>query len=235
MRKLGPSFNAFSSPVVDPRTLGMVPCSSPNLAQFHLESCVGCPHRKGASVKPVRWKGKASNLILYEGSNGETVRIWIIDALGPSVARVEQSGNVNGLSYIESVECEFQQVGPDQVWFPKACVCERIGNGKLTEREVANLEVRSIGEPLAPSTFQLEGMGIAAGTPISVLDDPRGLLKREGTHLVPYFDDKSGPGVPKSAWLDIRQIAMASCLILLGVILSLGLLRHYYRKRAQRD
>ena len=118
-------------------------------------------------MHPDSWKGMGCLRIDYTQTQGAKVRIWIVPAWGPSVARIEVTDEAGGSSYLEYVESDCKQFGAAGIWFPQTCFWEQRMDGKSLQKEEADVKVQSLNEPLSPTLFKLGSMDIPVGWPIS--------------------------------------------------------------------
>ncbi len=196
--------NPDRSAALDPRLLGLVVDTSAalGLSRSRLDSYVGAPNREGVTMEQGSWKEVECRVIHFRFPQwNQGVRVWVVPAWGPSVVRIETSGKIEregptkGLDYQDSVESDYKPVGAAPVWFPRTCVYERRIGGKVYEREVADVEVRSLNEPLPPDVFKLAGMDIPPKTAV-VGYRKEGLSYWDGKTIVPQDPPLTLPVVP---------------------------------------
>jgi hypothetical protein len=168
-QKIEPATDPLSCPVIDPRLLGLAVCSSPDLAQSHFEEWVRPPNRRPPSIRKTTLNGKDLLLIEYTLLNGVLVRTWVAPEWGPSIVRMEAEDVVDGKQMLDSTVCDYADPPPGRYWYPKSCTYQRMIDGKLANKEVAQVEIVSLNQPIPPEAFTLAGMGIAKGTPIKGL------------------------------------------------------------------
>ncbi|HBI45345.1 MAG TPA: hypothetical protein DDY78_21210 [Planctomycetales bacterium] len=149
---------------VDPRLLGVVLGSFPNLSSYRLDANVGALDRKGVTIQNDTWKGVECRRIDFKNPAGMDGRIWIVPAWGPNVVRIQTEGDGRGHHYLFSVESEYQKIEPSGIWYPQTCTFERRADNKLEEKEEIGVQVLSMNEPVDPNAFRLAGMEIPAGT-----------------------------------------------------------------------
>jgi hypothetical protein len=214
--------------VLDPRLLGMVVDNSANLAlaRSRLDSYVGAPGREQVSIRRELWKGMDSQRIDYRFPPASAVREWVVPAWGPSVGRIEVEADVNGHHHHDWVESEYQQVGKAGVWFPRICTHESWTDGKLTDREVVDVEVLSLNEPLPADTFRLAGMNIPVGWPVTGFRE-EGMSTWDGKKVVPQTPSALPKPLPPST---IRGWLYAVSAVTLAVIAAMAIWRSF-RKR----
>jgi hypothetical protein len=214
-------------PVIDPRLLGMTAASVPNFTKYHLESYVGKHDRQEPTVQRDRWKGKDCWQIDYRDMRGTSYRYYVDPERGPSVIYLKVSWDYQGHHYMDSVEATLQQFGPSKIWFPQSCVYQQEMDGKLLEKEVVDVEVISLKEPLDSDTFTLVGMKIPPDTFISGLSDPRGNLFWNGKEIVPESElprNKYTSNPTTQRWMLIGNAIFFA-------VLAVYLLWRYWRQR----
>jgi hypothetical protein len=234
--------------MLDPRLLGMAPDSSPNLVKCHLDSFVGRRERKPPTIRQASWKGIDCWLIEYTILQGRSVRIWIDPRRGPSVVRLEFEGiSREQRPLVDSVESDLREYSPSGMWYPQSCVYERHIDGKLVEKEVVDVEVVSLNEPLDPEVFRLAGMRIPGHLPITGLDSPIGKeLWWNGEEIVELYNYSRTGLIGKlknlSNWITLRTTRSAGKRWLWLVISTVSavvavivLSRHFFWRRRLRN
>jgi hypothetical protein len=201
MEKLGPQSAPLACPVIDPRLLGLVIVSSPNLAQSHFEEYVGAADRSPPSIKKTNWNGKDCLRIDYSFLGGNSkVRMWVAPDRGPSIVRMEIESRGRGKHLVDTVECEFAAPHRSGYWYPTSCVYERKIDGKTTERELVTVEILSLNEALPTEVFKIAGMGIPKGTPVTGLPNARGSRSWDGETAVPLPKTQPEPEAAAPDW-----------------------------------
>jgi len=209
-----------SMPVIDPRLLGLFPDSTPNGIMYHDESYLRRFDRDEPSLHEDTWEEMDCWRVEYVTLNDVRIRIWIVPAQGPSVVRMEQEWHAKGKRdghFLDRIEVGLSRVEPAGIWYPESIVYERTKDGVSLEREVVDVVVRSMNEPLDSSTFQLIGMGIPAGTPVSGYLDPRGSVEWDGREIVATsVSDHFLPPIEQEKRRSLLLIGNAILLALLG-------------------
>ncbi len=222
MQEGNPSPEAY--PVLDPRLLGMVVDYSPQLAlsYWHLDSFVARPGREQITMRREIWKGMDCRRIEYILPPTSSVRIWIVQDWGPSVGRIETEDVVNGHHHFDSVESDYQQIGDHGLWFPLSCTRDSYFDSKDTEKEVVNVQVTSLNEPISPDVFRMKGMNIPVGWPIAGFRN-EGFSYWNGKEVVPEDPSPHGPPLAAAPSLAARwPYAVAAITLAVIGMVSLG-------------
>ncbi len=189
LRKAQPSDSRETYSPIDPRLLGMAPESVPNLIRANLETWVGRSDRSPPSCQRLSWKELDAWRIDYVTLKGRPVRMWMVPAYGPSLARLETELDVDGQHYFFSVESAFRQHATSGLWFPSTVTSEQHIDGVLEEKEVVDVQVVSLNEPLDPVVFTLAGMDIPKDTPITGIKSSDGsTFFWNGKEIVPQVE-----------------------------------------------
>lgn len=180
--------NPESFGVIHPRLLGMVLESVPNLAtsRAHLESVIGRPDRENLRIQRPILKGEECWKITYKLNNA-IFRVWISPHQGPSIVRIEGVSDITGQHVADSFESDLRKYRPSGIWYPQSSVYERRVNGESVEKEVTEVQVLSLNEPVDSVNFKLAGMNIPVDRRVHIFDKrktPAGMKYWNGKELV---------------------------------------------------
>jgi hypothetical protein len=150
--------------LVDPRLMGLAPCSSPNLSKWHFESFLGRQDRSDVTSEEGTLNSRPCRIIKYRTLDGVNIRAWIVPEWGPSVAKWEQDSRFPEQHVFSVVECSYRRDSSSQIWYPETYAYRRMFNDKLQEEEHTKITVHSINTPIPSETFRLIGMDIPPGT-----------------------------------------------------------------------
>jgi hypothetical protein len=223
------------SRLVDPRLLGMIAQSSPNLATRHLEDVIGRTDRQKYRVEHAEWAGENGQRMLFHLpiGNGVDVEALTVAKYGPSIVRIATSWKSNqGERFRRSVDTDYSYNKDAALWFPSRCTFREESNGAPKIEETVAVHVRSINLPLDSSTFSLKGIGVKAATPLVGYGVPTsGYYEWDGSAMV-KIESQGAPTVGRPAgqsrnWLILRIVALNT-----AVVLSLGAYWLFKRKRA---
>jgi hypothetical protein len=203
---------------IDPRLLGMVPVSVGNLIGYHLEYYVNRADRNLPTVERTDWKGKEGWRVSYTTLIGQPIRLWIVPEWGYAVVRMELERNdkiVQGLK--DTVETEYEMKKAGGIWFPRRLVYERFDFKKPVSKQVTDVEVVSLNEPLPPSAFKLSGMDLPKPWPVLFGGRP---YVWDGQQLVPEEKYQEPPlAQGPSRWLLITAATLSALVALTCVYL----------------
>jgi hypothetical protein len=165
---------------------------------------VGRADRGEATARRGSWQGRDCWQVDYRDLRGTSYRYYVDPERGPSVIRLEVSWDDAGRHFVDAVETDLAVFGPTRAWFPRSCVYVRTQDGRHVEKEIVDVEVVALNEPLAADAFKLAGMNIPPDTLIAGLHDPRGLLFWDGKEIVPESalpGDEYASGPATRRWL----------------------------------
>jgi hypothetical protein len=218
--------------ILDPRLLGLVPVSAPNLSSERLDAMLTRPDRVGSKVVADRWQDQACWRVEFDTLKGVKVRLWIVPAWGHGVAKVDITfvGPPNTVS-AESVESEFARFGAAGIWFPKKCHYRQTVNGKLIDQEVVEVTVKSLNQPIPAVVFTLAGMDIPKGTSLVVGGKRPDILRWDGqateTHPLKNQTAPLNPTDAGKGAVNTKLLAASVSAALLGA----GALVLYFRRK----
>jgi hypothetical protein len=224
--------------LIHPRCLGMAPESFPNLtaSRAHLESYVARSDRRNTSIQRVSWKDRECVQISYQlptdadYADNAHVRIWISLHQGPSVVCIEAEADVHGKHYADTVESDLRQFMPSGLWYPQAVVYERLIDGKSVEKEVTEVQLLALNEPVPLEIFTLAGMELPVDKPVSVVDKKEGrLLYWNGEKLVPKSSRRPSALRPPSLFARQHWLLVANAVLF--ALLAILLFWRWWRRR----
>jgi hypothetical protein len=171
--------------IADPRMLGVMPSSYPNLVHLDWESFVGSDSYKSITIESEAFAGdncwKVTKVLLSDA----TVRSWFSPKKLGAIVRTEVLSSSNGHSYVESVDSDLEYHEPAKLWFPARCRFESKIDGQTQCEEAVEVRVIQLGRPVDPRLFTLEGLDIPAGTGIQRIPADRpGRLRWDGKRIV---------------------------------------------------
>jgi hypothetical protein len=218
-----------SMPVTDPRCLGMVADSSPNLCKYGIDATICRPDRQRTSVETVDFSGARCQLVKYEGRNGHKARIWIVPAWGYSVLQIEIGEGED--DYSARVHSEVANIPGTSLWFPTKCTYSYRSNGREVQKEVVDVEIKSMNQPLDEGHFRLSGMDIPLGkTVLGVPGAGAKPFKWDGSALVEDLkNDTARPVIVRGT----RPTSYLLCYVGAGVLVSFAALLLYRAYRSK--
>lgn len=221
--------------IIHPRILGMVLETLPNLAtsRAHLESVIGRPDRENVRIQSSRFQGQECRQITYMLNNW-IVRVWISPHQGPSILRIESETDFPGKHIADSLDSDLHKFNPSGLWYPKSAVYERRINGESVTKEVTEVQVISLNEPVAPETFTLAGMNISVDTPVAISgkSGESGVMKNwNGKELVTKYLPSPKVSAPDPKIRTFRSKTQRWLLIANAVFFALLAIFLFWRRR----
>jgi hypothetical protein len=209
--------------VTDPRMVGLAPLSLAMLSSLNLDrnNWLVRKDQYNRTIERGRWQEKKAYKISFNIPPDQKISIWVVPEYGPSVVRIECHDKM----IYTQLECAYaQKFG---FWYPVHYVYEYMRDNQSDQKEVADIEVLSLNEPIDPEIFQLKGMQIPVGTPVST---DQGILIWNGKELVP--EEAPLRNVYRSG-VGLRQWLLWGTSLVLALLAAFFVYRYFFRRSGQ--
>lgn len=187
---------------LDPRGIGLVPGMIDDCAMRGPDFLFTRADRRNLAVSAETWKGKNAYRVSYNTPFGAAVQYWTVPDWDYNIVKIHTAIDLKVVGFpdlrgdeqcVDTLETQVAQVKPGGPWFPKVCTYLREMKGQLESRQVAKIEIKSLGEPIDRRNFDLPGMDLPPGL-LVMTDDamPEKTVKQwNGKELVEYDAQKA--------------------------------------------
>jgi len=207
--------------VFDPRTIGMLPMTLGALPLSRLDLLLTRPDRKSTSTREDSIGGEPVQRVEYERKDGCWLRAWISPAKNYSVLRMEIADKREDGQWLTSIECRPKAHDDGAVWFPESVTARKHRNGELMEEEIATIRSAAFNQPVDPTLFTLEGLGMPPGRMIQDLSN-RSTGTWDGEKVVPLMAPPPAPvdleSESRRTWLLLSWAAAAGAALAFWVL-----------------
>ncbi len=207
--------------VFDPRTIGMIPTWLNGLHTRPIDLVLTRPDRKSTSTRAESIGGEPVQRVEYERKDGCWLRAWISPAKNYSVLRMEIADRRKDGEWVTSIECRPKAHNNGAVWFPESVTARKHRNGELMREEIATIHSAAFNQPVDPTLFTVEGLGMPPGHPINDLSNASAGTW-DGEKVVPFRAPPPPPGdlQPgiRKTWLLLSLASAAAAAVVLWVL-----------------
>ncbi len=173
--KTGPNGKPFGGNYLpyrlDPRLVGLAPCAPTLVYIVDMEYLLMRPDREDTSIAADVLDGVDTWRIEYRRKNGEPVKFWIAPSKGYSLLRASEVEPYGDSKIEDSIQCEVEQFGAQQIWYPSRVYYERKLDGEKVMSSTLTTTHAEFNQPIDAALFTMAGMDIPAGT--MVVEQPR--------------------------------------------------------------
>jgi hypothetical protein len=91
--------------------------------------------------------------------------VRIVPEMGFAIVSAESNFRLGDKAIVSRMDAKYQKWG--ETWYPKKIDHQYVKLGKLEHRETITVTSAEFGVPIEPSTFTIEGLGLAPGRDVT--------------------------------------------------------------------